>query len=361
MNQALYRAAGIVGLLVIGWVAAGYLRTHPLALVMTLLVGAFYVMGALELHRFQRDTFALERALGGLATQPASLPDWLGQLPATLRDTVRLRVEGERAALPGPALTPYLAGLLVLLGMLGTFLGMVVTLQGTGLALERATDVQTMRDSLAAPVRGLGLAFGTSVAGVAASAMLGLMSALARRGRLLVAQRLDGHIAGVLQPFTRTHRQQVQRDEGLALQQQQAQQLAGLMAQMEQQARLSAEQLLASQQRFQDHTEQAYRALATSVDQTLQRSLGESARIAAATIEPAVLATMSGITRETAALHGHIAGQRAAAARRVGAALRGAVRPLARRGGRAGAAAAGHVVAGDRQRADTPAGRAGRT
>jgi hypothetical protein len=56
-------------------------------------------------------------------------------------------------ALPGPALTPYLAGLLVLLGMLGTFLGMVVTLKGTGLALENATDVEAIRASLAAPVR----------------------------------------------------------------------------------------------------------------------------------------------------------------------------------------------------------------
>jgi hypothetical protein len=308
MNHALYRAAGIVGLLVIGWVAAGYLQTHALALVMTLLIGAFYAMGALELHRFQRDTGALDRALAGLATTPASLANWLAQLPASLRDSVRLRVEGERAALPGPALTPYLAGLLVLLGMLGTFLGMVVTLQGTGLALERATDVQTMRDSLAAPVRGLGLAFGTSVAGVAASAMLGLMAALARRARLQVAQRLDAHIAGVLQPFTRAHRQQVLRNEALALQQQQAQQLATLMAQMEQHTRATGEALLASQQRFQAHTEESFRALAASVDRTLQRSLIESARTAAATIEPAVLATMSGITRETAALHGHIAG-----------------------------------------------------
>ena len=55
------------------------------------------------------------------------------QLHPSLRNAVRLRIEGERVGLPGPALTPYLAGLLVLLGMLGTFLGMVVTLNGTGI------------------------------------------------------------------------------------------------------------------------------------------------------------------------------------------------------------------------------------
>ena len=47
----------------------------------------------------------------------------------------------KRQALPGPGITPYLVGLLVLLGMLGTFLGMVVTLNGAVLALESTTDL----------------------------------------------------------------------------------------------------------------------------------------------------------------------------------------------------------------------------
>ena len=191
MNRLLYAACFAVGLLAIGWVGAGYVQTNPLALAITGLIAAFYLMGALELRRFHQATAALERALHGLAEPPASLGNWLGPLPAALQTAVRLRIEGERIALPGPALTPYLVGLLVLLGMLGTFLGMVVTLSGTSVALESATDLQTMRDSLAAPVKGLGLAFGTSVAGVAASALLGLMSALCRRERLQVAQRLD--------------------------------------------------------------------------------------------------------------------------------------------------------------------------
>ena len=311
MNRPLYGAAFVVGLLAIGWVAAAYVQTNPLALVMTALIAAFYLMGALELRRFHQATSALDRALHGLAVPLASLGEWLGQLPASLQTAVRLRIEGERVALPGPALTPYLAGLLVLLGMLGTFLGMVLTLSGTSAALERATDLQTMRDSLAAPIKGLGLAFGTSVAGVAASALLGLMSALCRSARVQVAQRLDAYIATTLRPFGRAQ----QREESLRLQQQQAQllpalveQLGAAMAQLQAQAQQSNELLLASQERFQRQAEAAYQALATSVDQSLQRSLSESARVAAATLQPAVEATMSGITRETAALHGHIAG-----------------------------------------------------
>ncbi|MCU0965490.1 MAG: DUF802 domain-containing protein, partial [Burkholderiaceae bacterium] len=310
MNRILYAASFVVGLLAIGWVGAGYVQTNPLALAITGLIAAFYLMGALELRRFHRATTALERALHGLTAPLDSLGDWLGQLPASLHTAVRLRIEGERIALPGPALTPYLAGLLVLLGMLGTFLGMVVTLSGTSVAMERATDLQTMRDSLAAPVKGLGLAFGTSVAGVAASALLGLMSALCRRERARVAQRLEACIAGTLRPFSRAH----QREMSLRLQQQQAElwpalvdQLRSAMAQLQLQAEQGNAQLLASQQKFQQQAESAYQALAASVGQSLERSLSESARIAAGTIQPLAETTMGGITRETAALHGQIA------------------------------------------------------
>ena len=47
--------------------------------------------------------------------------------------------------LPGPTMAPYLVGLLVLLGMLGTFLGMVVTLKGAVVALDRTTDLPALR------------------------------------------------------------------------------------------------------------------------------------------------------------------------------------------------------------------------
>ena len=123
-----------------------------------------------------------------------------------------------------------------MLGMLGSFLGMVVTLNGAVIALESTTDLQTIRAALAAPVKGLGLAFGTSVAGVAASAMLGLISALCRRERLVTGQRLDTKIATVLRGFSLTH----QRQETFKALQSQSQalpemvdKLQAMMAQME--------------------------------------------------------------------------------------------------------------------------------
>ncbi|MEP7100319.1 MAG: hypothetical protein ABI781_07410 [Burkholderiales bacterium] len=305
MNRSLHHAAFAVGLACIAWIATGYFPGNPLALTLVLLIGAFFLMGALELHRFQQAGTGLEKVLAATNEPPSDLALWLAALHPSLRNAVRLRVEGERVALPGPALAPYLAGLLVLLGMLGTFLGMVVTLKGTGLALENATDVEAIRASLAAPVRGLGLAFGTSVAGVAASAMLGLMSALARRERLHVAQQLDARIATTLHGFSRAH----QREESLRLLRAQTEtlpalvaQLQSLVAQTERQGLALQDRLLASQAQFHGEAQRAYTGLAESVDRSLKASLTESARLAGAAIEPAVQATMTGLARESASL-----------------------------------------------------------
>jgi hypothetical protein len=327
MNKLLFPAAGLAGALAVAWVAAGYLQGHPLALAMTLLIGAVYAAGVAELLRHQRATLGLQQAADQLQPGSASfsaeaLAAWLATLPALLREPVARRVQASgRAPLPAPAMAPYLTGLLVLLGMLGTFAGMIVTLRGTGLALESAGDVATLRDSLAAPVRGLGLAFGASVAGVAASAALGLMAALARRSRTAAVQALDVHIAGTLLPHTRAHQQQqareaqraqeaaslqAQQTAQLAAQQAQAEALQALVGQLQQQSQAANEALLQRQQQFHSHAEQTYQTLASSVGSSLQHSLGEAARVAAVTLQPAVQAAMEGITRETAALHGGI-------------------------------------------------------
>jgi len=288
------------------WIAAGYLGSNPLALAVTLLIGVCYVAGALELHRYREATGTLTRAVAGLSAPPPSLGAWLDPLHPSLRNAVRLRVEGERVALPGPALTPYLVGLLVLLGMLGTLLGMVATLRGTGMALESATDLQAIRASLAAPVKGLGFAFGTSIAGVASSAMLGLLSALCRRERLQAAQMLDVKIATTLRIYSQTH----QREEAFRLLQRQTEvmpmlvdRLQTMMAAIEQQSLALNERQIASQEAFHGRAEAAYTRLASSVEQSLKTSVADSTRAAGAALQPVMEATMAGLARETAALH----------------------------------------------------------
>ena len=193
-----------------------------------------------------------------------------------------------------------------MLGMLGTFLGMVVTLNGAVFALEGTTDLQAIRSALAAPIRGLGVAFGTSVAGVAASAMLGLISALSRRERMLTGQLLDTKIATVLRGFSLIH----QRQETYKALQFQAQALPEvvdkLQAMMEQMARReqsSNDRLLSNQERFHSEVKDVYTDLAGSVEKSLKDSLTEGARIAGETIRPAVESALTGIAREATLMH----------------------------------------------------------
>ncbi|MCD9029497.1 DUF802 domain-containing protein [Luteimonas sp. BDR2-5] len=299
-----------LGLAVVGWIAVGYAGTNALALAVTLLIGACYVAGGLELYRYRQATSTLAGAVDMLAEPPPSLDDWLDRLDPSLRNAVRLRIEGERVALPVPALTPYLVGMLVLLGMLGTLLGMMLMLRGTGMALETATDLQAIRDSLAAPVKGLGFAFGTSIAGIATSAMLGLLSALLRRERTGAVQRLDAAAATVL----RVHSQAHQREETLRLLQRQTEvmpvlveRLQAMMATIEQQSLAAGERLDARQDAFHGRTEAAYTQLAASVERTLQASVTESARAASAALQPVFETTMAALARETAALQATVA------------------------------------------------------
>ena len=305
MKQHLSTALFLAGLAIVGWIGVGYVGTHALGVVVTLVIGACYVTGAVELLRYRQATATLAHALDDTAPAGNGLQAWLAPMHASLRQAVRLRVEGERVALPAPALTPYLVGLLVLLGMLGTLLGMMVTLRGTGLALEGATDIDAIRSSLAAPVKGLGFAFGTSIAGVAASAVLGLLSALARRERVLVAQRLDDEIATSLH----VHSQSFQRETSFRLLQQQAalmpelvERLQAMVASIEQQNTDAAAQQSARQESFHARTEAAQAQLSATLVASMQAGVEGSARAVGAALQPAMETTLAGLARETTAL-----------------------------------------------------------
>ncbi len=305
-TRALSFAAFLVGLAAVAWVASGFVGTGAFALGMTLLIGAVYLGGAWELRRFGQTTAALNTALASVPQPLAQLADWLPSVPAPLRHAVRQRIEGERSAFPGLALTPYLIGLLVMLGMLGTFLGMVVTFKGAVFALEGSADLNAIRAALAAPIKGLGLSFGTSVAGVATSAMLGLMATLARRERTQALRALDGLAATTLRPFSAAHQRQ-QSFEALQRQAEAlpaaAQHLQTLIEQVERRSQQLDDALLARQAEFQRDAAAAYTGLAKSVEQSLRESLAASARAATEGLQPVVQQAMAGIAAESSRLH----------------------------------------------------------
>jgi hypothetical protein len=308
-HNLLKSAVFFAGLAALGWIGAGYIGASALALAVVLLIGACYVAGGLELHRYRQATAALSQAVAELSAPVSNLADWLQPLPASLRHAVRQRIEGERVALPAPALTPYLVGLLVLLGMLGTLLGMMTTLRGTGLALASATDLDAIRTSLAAPVKGLAFAFGTSIAGVAASAMLGLLSALCRRERAAAVQALDAAIATTLRPHSKAH----QREQAFELLQRQVEvmpvlvdRLQAAMASIEQQSLAAHERQVAQQSAFHERTEAVHARLAASVEQSLRHSVAESARAASAALQPVVETTMTALAHSATSLHENV-------------------------------------------------------
>lgn len=281
MIRALNAAALVAGLAAVAWVAFTHAASHPAVLPVLGLILAAFLAGGAELRRYRAETAAL---LGGLQAArqapPQELEPWIASLPQALQLAVRLRLQGERAALPGPLMTPYLTGLLVLLGLLGTFLGMVAALGGTVQALGTAADLQAVRSALASPVQGLGLAFGTSVAGVAASASLGLLSALAKAERTQASHVLDAAVATTLQVHTEMRRRgdmlkalEASAEQARALPAV-AQQMEAAMLRMVEQQRLSSQVLEQANARFLAEALDAWSRKAVEHTQTLR---GESA------------------------------------------------------------------------------------
>ncbi len=310
MNRILFATAMTAGALAIVWTATTFAASDYLALAVILAIGCVYAIGCLELLTYRRATTNLSQALTGLPplaiADDNALTEWLGGLPSSVRNPVRLRIEGERAGLPAPAITPYLVGLLVMLGLLGTFIGMVETLRGTVAALEGTTELQAIRAGLAAPINGLSLAFGTSVAGVAASAMLGLIATLSRRDRMLTTRQLDTCCATILQPFSLTY-QRRQAYQALAVQARAVPEtlaaVHALTQQLDQGGRALADHLLQQQAQFQQAASTTYTELARSVEQSLHDTLAASGRLLAQSITPPLTETLNTISTQLDTTH----------------------------------------------------------
>ncbi len=314
MTRLLFATAFLLGAAAIGWTGYDFAGSNGLAFTITAVIGGVYLIGISELLQFRRATATLGEALGTIAPRTDNagewLEHWLSRLDPSLRNAARLRIEGERAGLPAPVFTPYLVGLLVMLGLLGTFVGMVNTLNGAVLALQGSTELETIRAGLTAPIQGLGVAFGTSVAGVSASAMLGLISTLVRRDRMLATRQLDGKITTEFRDFSLAHN----RQQAFAALQTQAHALPAVADQLQAvaaQLALMGDQLgttlLANQNQFHESTGKQFTALADSVDSSLRESLAASGRAAGESIKPVVAEAMAGISQLAQDTHRQLA------------------------------------------------------
>ena len=99
----------------------------------------------------------------------------------------------------------YLVGLLVFLGLLGTFWGLLDTIQSVGKTISsldtRAADSVSMFDELknglAAPLRGMGTAFSSSLLGLGGSLVLGFLELQASHAHGRFYNQLEEWLSGI--------------------------------------------------------------------------------------------------------------------------------------------------------------------
>ena len=125
---------------------------------------------------------AVERPPVLLAPMASILGDRMGRMAISstmmrgLLDSIATRLDEARD------ISRYMTGLLVFLGLLGTFWGLIVTVGSVGgdiNTLKVGGDAQStfdsLRDGLAAPLSGMGISFSSSLFGLAGSLVLGFL------------------------------------------------------------------------------------------------------------------------------------------------------------------------------------------
>jgi hypothetical protein len=125
---------------------------------------------------------AIERPPVLLAPMAALLGDRIGrmamsaQMMRSILDSIGARLEEARD------IARYMTGLLVFLGLLGTFWGLIETVGSVGKVIDGlkiGTDAgavfDALREGLAAPLGGMGIAFSSSLFGLSGSLVLGFL------------------------------------------------------------------------------------------------------------------------------------------------------------------------------------------
>ncbi|MBT6179609.1 MAG: hypothetical protein HOI23_20385 [Deltaproteobacteria bacterium] len=202
----------LIGAGIIGRMAYIYAGNDYVALGVTLLIAIGFGLGLAEINRFMKQLGGWRLACDAVAKDESSPEEALEQAPKSVFHYLKMRLSGQYSTLPQLSLTPFLVGLMVMLGLLGTFLGLVETLQGARDALTGSTELETVRMGLAAPIQGLSRAFGTSVAGVTASALLGFLLVSVRRETTALQYELDYLLAGPLVSLSLVGRQTLALD-----------------------------------------------------------------------------------------------------------------------------------------------------
>jgi hypothetical protein len=117
-----------------------------------------------------------------LAPMAAILGDRVGRMTIstptlrTILDSIAIRLDEARE------ISRYMTGLLIFLGLLGTFWGLIETVGSVGSVISNLkvggdanSLFDTLREGLAAPLSGMGISFSSSLFGLAGSLVLGFL------------------------------------------------------------------------------------------------------------------------------------------------------------------------------------------
>ena len=140
-----------------------------------------------------------------LAPMATMLRDRTGQLSLatgamrSLLDSVASRLEEQRET------TRYLIGLLIFLGLLGTFWGLLETVSTVGNTInsldtnagESVLLFDQLKEGLAGPLRGMGIAFSSSMFGLAGSLIIGFLDLQAGHAQGRFYNELEDWLSGI--------------------------------------------------------------------------------------------------------------------------------------------------------------------
>ncbi|MGA1874577.1 MAG: hypothetical protein ACMUIA_03110 [bacterium] len=170
-------------------------------------------------------------------------------------------------------LARYFLSMCILLGLLGTFLGILESIRGTYITFSMIQETETLIKSLRQPLQGISLAFGTSVVGIVSSLALGLAYLFFHQRQLSFLSHLEQFTQATLIPALTPSPGKIL--EGIL------KEIQGMRTDMEQFSRSGqviqreAERVFAT---FKEHYESLARLLHEHISQGVMNLLGTGAQ-----------------------------------------------------------------------------------
>jgi hypothetical protein len=154
----------------------------------------------LAIERRPRLLAPMAAILGGDRTGRMSITQ---QTMRHLLDSIGTRLDEARD------ISRYMTGLLVFLGLLGTFWGLIETVGSVGRVIdglkvggEAGAMFDTLKEGLAAPLGGMGISFSSSLFGLAGSLILGFLDLQSSQAQNRFYTELEDWLAGTVSEYT---------------------------------------------------------------------------------------------------------------------------------------------------------------